>query len=244
MRDTRLHLEAPLDAGANLDLEPEATHYLRAVLRARAGQSLRVFNAVSGEWRARLVRLDRHQATVALEQRLRPPAAEPGPTLLFALLKKPRLDWMLEKAVELGVARLQPVRCRHAVVEATKPDRLRQRLIEATEQCERLSLPKLLPEADLLDAVQGAGAAGVIFADEAGGDNLASTLGRFPEAALLVGPEGGFAAEERAALRSLDHVRPVSLGATILRAETAALMLLACHRSLTAGADQPRRAEG
>ncbi len=244
MRDTRLHLEAPLDAGASLDLEPETTHYLRAVLRARAGQSLRVFNATSGEWRARLVRLDRHQATIALEEQLRQPIAEPGPTLFFALLKKPRLDWLLEKAVELGVARLQPVRCRHGVVEATKPDRLRQRLIEAAEQSERLSLPELLPETDLIEAVHAAGEAGVIFANEAGGAGLASTLGRYPEAALLVGPEGGFAAEERTALRALECVHPVSLGATILRAETASLMLLACHRALTAAADQPRGAEG
>ncbi len=244
MRDTRLHLEAPLDAGGSLDLEPEATHYLRAVLRARTGQSLRVFNAVSGEWRARLVRLDRHAATIALEEQLRPPIAEPGPTLIFALIKKPRLDWLLEKAVELGVARLQPVRCRHAVVEATKPERLRQRLVEAAEQCERLSVPELLPETDLLDAVHGVGATGVVFADEAGGNSLAATLDRSPAAALLVGPEGGFAAEERAALRALAFVHPVSLGATILRTETAALMLLACHRALAATADQPRRAEG
>lgn len=243
MRDTRLHLEAPLGPGASLDLEPEATHYLRAVLRARAGQTMRVFNARSGEWRARLVRLDRHQATIALEEQLRPPTAEPGPTLLFALLKKPRLDWLLEKAVELGVARLQPVRCRHAVVEATRPERLRQRLVEAAEQCERLSLPELLPETDLLEAVRAAAEPGVILADEAGGADLVATLGRFPEAALLVGPEGGFAAEERKALRALEFVRPVSLGATILRAETASLMLLACHRALTSAADQPRRAE-
>ncbi|MEZ5905302.1 MAG: 16S rRNA (uracil(1498)-N(3))-methyltransferase [Geminicoccaceae bacterium] len=243
MRDTRLHIEAPLGAGANLDLGPEATHYLRAVLRARAGQTLRVFNADSGEWRARLVRLDRHRGTIAIEAQLRAPIPEPGPTLLFAPLKKPRLEWLLEKAVELGVARLQPVRCRHAVVEATKPDRLRQRLVEAAEQCERLSLPKLLPETDLLEAVQAAHLDGVIFADEAGGAGLAPILCRFPEAALLVGPEGGFASEERAALRAQEFVRPVSLGPTILRAETASLMLLACHRALTGAADQSRQAE-
>ena len=94
------------------------------MLRARVGDGLRVFNAASGEWRARLERLERHEATLRIEEQLRPPAPEPGPTLLFAPLKKPRLDYLLEKAVELGVARLQPVRCRHGVVGGSKPERL------------------------------------------------------------------------------------------------------------------------
>ncbi len=241
MRDTRLHVEDRLEAGCSLELGAGPTHRLRAVLRARPGQTLRIFNAASGEWRARLDRLDRHEASVRVEERLSPPAAEPGPgpTLLFAPLKRPRLEWLLEKAVELGVARLQPVRCRHGVIEAVRPDRLRQRLIEAAEQCERLSLPTLLPEADLLDAV--AGGSDILLADEKGGADLAAALERHPRAALLVGPEGGFAAEERAALRSLPHVHPVGLGATILRAETAALMMLACHRALAAGVDRARR---
>ncbi len=244
MRDTRLHLEDQLCAGASLELEADATHYLRAVLRARAGQTLRVFNAASGEWRARLDRLDRHGALVTVETELRPPAPEPGPTLLFAPLKKPRLEWLLEKAVELGVARLQPVRCRHGVVEAARPDRLRLRLVEAVEQCERLSLPELLPEAALLDAVRQAGEVGVLLADEAGGDPLGDALGRHPGAALLVGPEGGFAAEERTALHDLPFVHPVSLGPTILRAETASLMMLACHRALVGRGIRPGRAGG
>src|SRR5690606_11524324 len=117
------------------------------------GQFLRVFNAASGEWRARVVALDRHAAMVEVAENLRRPMPEPGPTLLFAPLKKPRLDWLLEKAVELGAARLQPVRCRHAVVEGMRPKRLVQRIIEAVEQCERLSVPELLPETDLLAAV-------------------------------------------------------------------------------------------
>ena len=119
---------------------------------------MRVFNAASGEWRARLERLERHGAELLVESRLRPPAVEPGPTLLFAPLKKPRLDYLLEKAVELGVARLQPVRCRHGVVEGSKPERLGQRIVEAVEQCERLSVPELLPACDLLEAVGDGGA--------------------------------------------------------------------------------------
>ena len=230
MRDTRLHLDQPLAAGGVPALDAAATHYLKAVLRARPGHRLRVFNARDGEWRARLTRLERHDGTIELEDQLRPPAAEPGPTLLFALIKKPRLDWLLEKATELGVARLQPVRCRNAVVEGTKPDRLRQRIIEAVEQAERLSVPELLPEVELLAAVE-AQPDGVVMADEAGGAPPLPTLAVHPEAALLVGPEGGFAPEERCALRRMANVFPVSLGPSILRAETAALMLLACHRA-------------
>jgi len=230
MRDTRLHLDQPLDAGLQLTLDAAATHYLKAVLRARAGHRLRVFNARDGEWRARLARLDRHDGSLEIEDQLRPAVPEPGPTLLFAPLKKARLDWLLEKATELGVARLQPVRCQHAVVEGSKPERLRQRIVEAVEQCERLSVPALLPETTLFAAVEAAGE-GVVMADEAGGAPLLPTLAAHPAAALLVGPEGGFAAAERTLLRRLTNVFPVGLGPAILRAETAALMLLACHRA-------------
>jgi 16S rRNA (uracil1498-N3)-methyltransferase len=230
MRDTRLHLDQPLDAGGVIALDAAATHYLKAVLRARSGHRLRVFNARDGEWRARLGRLERHAASIEVEDRLRPAAPEPGPTLLFTPIKKPRLDWLLEKATELGVARLQPVRCRHGVVEGFRPERLEQRIIEAVEQSERLSVPALLPEIELLAAVEAA-ADGVLMADEAGGAALLPTLDAQPRAALLVGPEGGFAPEERAALRRMANVFPVSLGPTILRAETAALVLLACHRA-------------
>ena len=230
MRDTRLHLDQPLAAGAVLTLDAAVTHYLRSVLRARPGHVLRVFNATSGEWRARLARLERHAASIELEDQLRPATPEPGPTLLFAPLKKPRLDWLLEKATELGVARLQPVRCRHGVVDGFKPERLGQRIIEAVEQAERLSVPELLPESELLAAVE-ATTDGVVMADEAGGAPLLPVLEAQPGAALLVGPEGGFSAEERCALRRMAGVFPVSLGPTILRAETAALVLLACHRA-------------
>ena len=230
MRDTRLHLDQPLAAGAVLTLDAAATHYLKAVLRARPGHVLRVFNAISGEWRARIASLERHAGSLVLDDQLRPGTPEPGPTLLFAPLKKPRLDWLLEKATELGVARLQPVRCRHGVVEGVKPERLRQRIVEAVEQSERLSVPALLPEIALLAAVEAA-PAGVVFADETGGAALLPVLEAQPLAALLVGPEGGFAPEERSALRRMAGVFPVSLGPTILRAETAALMLLACHRA-------------
>jgi 16S rRNA (uracil1498-N3)-methyltransferase len=230
MRDTRLHIGQPLEAGTPLVLGADATHYLKAVLRARPGQTLRVFNARDGEWQARIDRLDRHDATLEVLVRLRPASPEPGATLLFAPIRKNRLEWLLEKATELGVARLQPVRCRHGVVEGTRPERLRQRIVEAAEQAERLSVPELLPETDLLEAA-AAIPAGVIMADEAGGAPLLATLREQPEAALLTGPEGGFSPAERAALRRMTKVFPVSLGPSILRAETAALMLLACHRA-------------
>lgn len=241
MRDTRLHLDRPLGTGAILALDADATHYLKAVLRARAGQRLRVFNAVCGEWRASIAALERHRAEIEVVECLRPPLPEPGATLLFAPIKKPRLDWLLEKAVELGVARLQPVRCQHNVVDGTKPERLTQRIVEAVEQSERLSVPELLPERDLLAAVQ-AFPDGVIMADERGGAPLPEALAAHPDAALLTGPEGGFSAAERSALHALPSVFPVTLGPTILRAETAALMLLACHRGLDRAGQATRTA--
>ncbi len=230
MRDTRLHLDQPLSVGTPLVLGADATYYLKAVLRARPGQTLRVFNARDGEWQARIDRLDRHDARLEVLARLRLATPEPGATLLFAPIKRNRLEWLLEKATELGAERLQPVRCQYGVVEGTRPERLRQRLVEAAEQAERLSVPEFLPESDLIAAVAAA-PAGVIMADEAGGAPLLATLLDQPEAALLTGPEGGFSAAERAALRRMPKVFPVSLGPSILRAETAALMLLACHRA-------------
>jgi 16S rRNA (uracil1498-N3)-methyltransferase len=145
--------------------------------------------------------------------------------LLFAPIKRGRIDWLVEKATELGVARLVPVITRRTIVERLNLDRLRAHIVEAAEQCERTALAELA-EPQRLEALLAGWPDGRIlhFADEAGGGPLDPRPG---PAAILVGPEGGFTDEERAAIRALPEARPVSLGPRILRADTAALAAVA-----------------
>ena len=141
----RLQVEARLLPGAALRLEDDRAHYLRHVLRLRAGDPVLAFNAEDGEWQARLATQGRHGAVLELEQRVRAPAEEPGPTLVFAPIRRNRLEWLLEKAVELGVARLVPVITRRTVVKPEGSERLAAIAREAAEQCERLTVPPVDP---------------------------------------------------------------------------------------------------
>ncbi len=232
MSAPRLFVERPLGAGQSLPLEAAQAHYLRTVLRLGPGGAVRVFNGVDGEWSARLA--GGRQPTLEVADRQRPQAAEPGPTLLVAPIKKPRLEWLLEKAVELGVARIVPVITERSVVRPDASHRLRLRAVEAAEQCGRLTVPSLAEPAPLAAAVTEAATLGPLaFADEAGGGvPLIAALEAGPLDVFLIGPEGGFAPAERRALLAREWVVPVSLGRTILRAETAAVYAVACWRGL------------
>jgi 16S rRNA (uracil1498-N3)-methyltransferase len=238
MTQPRLHLADRLEAASTIRLQADRAHYLTNVLRLRPGFPLRVFNAESGEWDAVLAALGKRDATIEVRALARPPAPEPGPVLHFAPFRRNRLDWMVEKAVELGVARLVPVLTERTVVKLDNPDRLRAIVVEAAEQCGRLSVPGLdapVPFGAWL-AGRGEGTPPLLFADEAGGGApVAAALaeagaGEGPD--ILVGPEGGFAPRERALLLGAPGVRPVSLGPRILRAETAALAALAAWQAL------------
>ena len=143
MAPPRLHCPEGLEAGATLRLEGPRAHYLAPVLRLRAGAPLRLFNADQGEWAATLKALGRQQATLEVDRRLRPPAPEPGPVLHFVPIRRNRLDWLVEKAVELGAARLVPILTERAVVKLENPSRLRAIAVEAAEQCGRLTVPEL-----------------------------------------------------------------------------------------------------
>lgn len=232
MSTPRLFVERPLAAGQSLPLEAAQAHYLKTVLRLRPGGEVRVFNGVDGEWSARLA--GARQPLLEVAERQRGQTAEPGPTLLVAPIRKPRLEWLLEKAVELGVARIVPVITERSVVRPEASHRLRARAIEAAEQCGRLTVPDLTEPLPLAAAVTQAGAQGPLaFADEAGGGApLLAALEAGPIDAFLIGPEGGFAPAERRALLARESVIPVSLGPTILRAETAAIYAVACWRGL------------
>lgn len=222
----RLFVDGGLAPGARISLEPARVSYLLTVLRRRAGDPVLLFNCADGEWMARLAVARRREVVLEVGERTRAPAAEAGTTLALAPIRRSRLDWVVEKAVELGVGRIEPVLTERGVVKLDNPGRLRAIAVEAAEQCGRLSVPVIEPPVLLhvwLDRL-GTGAC-VLLADEAR-DGV--PLHAAPEAAaLLIGPEGGFSPAERSMLRDDPAVVPIRLGPLILRAETAALVALA-----------------
>jgi len=227
----RLFVEPPLSAGAILTLDGGAANYLGAVLRLQGGAQVKLFDDESGEWLAEVVEAGKRKVVLAVITRLRPREPVPDLWLLFAPIKRGRIDWLVEKATELGAARLQPVLTRRTIVDRLNLERLRAHMIEAAEQCERTALPELgdplklalllkdWPEDRLL-----------YFADETGGEPLTAIVAQGP-AAILIGPEGGFSEEERASINSLKQARPISLGPRILRADTAAVAAIALWMS-------------
>ncbi len=241
----RLFVDAALSPGAGLALPADQAHYLLTVMRAGAGTPVAVFNGRDGEWLAALEPVGRKGACLHLRAPLRPQEAEPDLWLLFAPIKRARIDFIAEKATELGVSVLQPVFTRHTVMSRVNDERLRAIAVEAAEQCERLSVPMVRP-AQALDTLLAAwpNERRLILLDEGGGGRpVAEALTALPPgpAALLVGPEGGFAPSEQTALRALPFAVPVGLGPRILRADTAALAALACYQALCGDGALPPR---
>lgn len=226
----RLHVSADLAAGP-LTLGKDQSHYVANVMRARPGDDVLLFNGRDGEWRGRLDNVAKSGVGVALEQQTRPQAAEPDLWLLAAPIKKDNVDLVAEKAAELGASVLWPVFTRRTVMSRVNTERLAAHMVEAAEQCERLTVPVVMEPTPLDKALAGwDGARTLLFLDESGGGApLVSVLAEVPAGplAVLVGPEGGFAPEERALLARLPFARPVGLGPRILRAETAAIAALA-----------------
>lgn len=219
----RLYVPGPLAPGP-LTLDGAPAHYLAGVMRAQPGDPVRLFDDQTGEWLATVAEPGRKRVTLTVTEHLRAREAVPDLWLCFAPLKKGPIDFLAEKACELGVARLVPVVTRRTIVDRVNAERLTANLIEAAEQCGRTALPELaapvkLP-ALLRDWQEGRT---LFFADEEGGaPALAAMQARLGPAALLIGPEGGFDPDERAAIRALRQAVGVSLGPRILRAETAA----------------------
>lgn len=223
----RLYVDADLAAGVAVPLSPGQAHYLRDVMRRGAGTEVSLFNGRDGEWRARLDRLDRKGGAAVPEARTRTQAVTVGPLLVFAPLKKDRVDFLLEKATELGATALQPVLSARTNVERVRAERYRAIVVEAAEQCGRLDLP-VLSEPVTLARLLDDWPAGrrLLWADTEGGVPVAA-LPATADDAILIGPEGGFEAGERALLAGHPGAAAVSLGPRILRAETAAAAALA-----------------
>jgi 16S rRNA (uracil1498-N3)-methyltransferase len=217
----RLFFDEPLAQGAALTLEGAPANYLGNVLRLGPGAQVKLFDDRTGEWLAEIAEAGKKRVALAVVRHLRGREPVPDLWLLFAPVKRGRIDWLVEKATELGVARLVPTLTRRTVVDRLNLDRLRAHIVEAAEQCGRTALAELAEPQKLAALLAGWPAERTLyFADEAGGEPMAAEPG---PAAILVGPEGGFTDEERAAIRALAQAKPITLGPRILRADTAAL---------------------
>lgn len=221
----RLFVESVLHGGATVELPPPAAHYLAQVMRRGPGDPVRLFDDRTGEWLARIVESGRKRVIVAVEDRLSEREAVPDLWLCAAPIRKGRVDWVAEKACELGVARLIPVLTSRAVVDKVNAERLRAHMIEAAEQCERTALPELAEMRRLDDLLKVWPAdRALVFADEEGGAPFVeAVLASGARAAILIGPEGGFDPAERERILAMPQTVRVSLGPRVLRADTAAV---------------------
>src|SRR5579872_4124750 len=229
-RAPRLFVRVPLAGGTTVPLDKPQSHYLGTVLRLKPGEHVLVFNGRDGEWSARL-QAQKRGAALLVEENTR---SQPEPAdlqYLFAPIKAARLDYMVQKAVEMGVSLLQPVLTQHGQVARVSSERMLANAIEAAEQCGLLSLPGIEPLRPLTDILRGWDPERrLIFCDEdAEVQNPIAALAELSSAplALLIGPEGGFSADERAMLLDRPNVVRLSLGPRILRADTAAVAALA-----------------
>ena len=235
----RLFIDQALSEGMDLTLDGAQANYLAAVLRLGPGAEIKAFDDRTGEWLARIGEAGKRRVALRIERKLREREAVPDLWLVFAPIKRGRIDWLVEKATELGAARLVPVLTRRTIVDRLNLERLRAHAIEAAEQCERTALPELA-EPVKLDALLRDWPPGrrLYFADEAGGAPLADAVEAGP-AAILIGPEGGFTDEERERIAAVKDARPVSLGPRILRADTAAIAALAIWMSVAGDWEKP-----
>jgi 16S rRNA (uracil1498-N3)-methyltransferase len=233
-RTPRLLVSGPLSEAMRIPLTRDQANYLLSVLRLGDGAPVLVFDGVSGEFRARLRPASKKSGELEIEERTRLQPRQPDLLWLFAPLKHARLDYMVQKAVEMGVGRIRPVITRHTQVGRVNLERMRANVVEAAEQCGVLTVPAV-EEEDRLDRVVARFAEAepgrrLLFCDEQEETTnplaLLRAVGRGP-LALLIGPEGGFSEEERALLRAQPFTTAIPLGPRILRADTAAVAALA-----------------
>lgn len=227
----RLFIDAALSQGATVPLGEEQTHYLTNVLRQKIGSTVLVFNGRDGEWSAQLVESKKRSSAIEIGRQIRVQAPGPDIVYAFAPLKRARLDYMVQKATEMGVAALQPVLTKFTIAERVNLERMRANAIEAAEQCGVLWTPEVRAPVTLEMLVRSWPAERtLLFCDEGGGrESPLEALARSPGRTLgvLIGPEGGFSEDERQLLLSCDFVLPLSLGPRIMRADTAAVAALA-----------------
>lgn len=230
-RMQRLFVSSAISAGAELEATADQYNYLVNVLRMQADDEVLIFDGAHGEWRAKLVLPSRKKLLLAPVEQTRPQTPLPDLHYLFAPLKVGRLDYLVQKAVEMGAGLLQPVMTQHVQGKITNLDRLQANVVEAAEQCGILSVPEVRAPVRLRDLLETwPKDRRIIYCDEGEeSQNPLPVLSGISERklALLVGPEGGFSEEERQWLRTLPYVTAIPLGPRILRADTAAVAALA-----------------
>jgi len=227
----RLFVDAGLAPGLSIEATRDQAHYLMTVLRLDAGARILLFNGRDGEWAGELSPLSRKKLELKIVEQTRPQPPAPDLVYLFAPLKVGRLDYMVQKAVEMGAGRLQPVLTQHTQMHRLNIERLRANVVEAAEQCGVLSVPAVDEAVKLAALVEDWPQDRRIFFCDEGFEthNPVGILKRAAESkfAVLVGPEGGFSQEERSMLLAHPRVTPIPLGPRILRADTAAVAALA-----------------
>jgi 16S rRNA (uracil1498-N3)-methyltransferase len=226
----RLFVRAQLGEGAQIELDPGQANYLGNVMRLGEGAELLTFDGQSGEWLARITQAGKKRVTLAVERLTREPETIPDVWLAFAPVKRNPTDWLVEKATELGVAKLIPVMTRRTIAQRVKLERLQTIAIEAAEQCGRSVVPSIEQPVSLAELLS-TNERTLYFADEGGGEPVASAF-KQGASTILTGPEGGFTDDERSQIRAASNAVPVSLGPRILRAETAALAALASYMAI------------
>ena len=227
----RLYVEVQLGAGATVELDAAQANYLGNVMRLKQGDPLLLFDGAYGEWLAEVADAGKKRMTLSVVEPTRPQESVPDLWLAFAPVKKGRVDWLVEKAVELGVARLVPVNTQRTIVDKMNLERMRAHIIEAAEQCGRTALADIEKPVKLDAFLKSRKTARTLyFADESGGEPAALAFKPGP-ALILTGPEGGFTPEEAIAIRAAPNAQAISLGPRILRAETAALAAVAAWMS-------------
>jgi 16S rRNA (uracil1498-N3)-methyltransferase len=223
----RLFVDNALGLGVSIAPRPDQARYLTAVMRLGLGDSLLLFNGRDGEWRAAISDIGKRGCTLTVTGESRPQASPPDLDLIIALIKRHRLETVVEKAAELGARRVVLAQARRSNSDRARPERLEAIATEAAEQTGRLDVPQIV-EAQKLDAILGAfpPERNLLFCDEAGdAPDILTALKGAPAGgwSILIGPEGGFDPQERERLRAMPNVTPVTLGPRILRADTAAI---------------------
>lgn len=234
----RIYCAESLSPNTLVSLTLGQQHYLTTVLRRTTGADVRLFNATDGEWAA-VLKSHQKSTTALCTRQTHPPQPGPSLWLCFAPIKKTPIDFLAQKATELGVSALQPLITRHTVVRRINTDRLQSNIIEAAEQTGRTDIPALLPFMTLSERLTTwPPDRHLLFADEQGGTPIAKALTAFQNEkskqswGIIIGPEGGFHPEEQKNLAAHPKTVRVSLGQRLLRADTAALAVLACWQAL------------
>ena len=240
----RLYVENDLDTAKEILLDGNQGHYLVNVMRLKGGVFILLFTGRDGEWLAEIVKTGKGKASVMVRENIMPQKPEPDLWYLFAPVKKARLDYMVQKATELGVSLIRPVMTARTNLDRLKEEKIRLNAIEAAEQCERFTVPIVEPIIKLEKLLaEWPDDRLIMFCDEEGeGDQNTLAVGRAIDEvnawqdrpakwAILIGPEGGFSPEERTLIRRQANVVPVTLGPRILRADTAAVAAIALWQS-------------